>query len=207
MAIANYGDLKSAVAEWLAKSNLSARASDFIDLASTRIYYGSGGPAKTEPVRTLEMQAFEAPVPVSRVITLPARYLNTIRLSGSTGSAGWTLEPISPAAISEYETYSGLPSYYTFLEGGILLSGQSAATYRHDYYRSFVPFSADDDTNALLTKAPGLWLYGAAIEASLYQKDDASMQRMLSLYNGVASAINRQVSWWAGGGTLSMRAR
>lgn len=206
MAISTYGELKSAVAEWLAKSNLSSRAADFITLASTRIYYGAEGSFPSEPVRTFELQAQNTPTPSSRVITLPTRYIETIRLKATDGSQSWTLDYVSPAAMSEYDDNEWYAQYYTLVNGGILLGGSQQATYTHDYYAALAEFSGDSDTNALLTKAPGLWLYGASLEAAVYQRDDATAQRMLSLYNGVAAALNNQLKR-AGGGTLAMRKR
>lgn len=206
MAITNYGELKSAVSEWLAKSNLAPRAADFISLASTRIFYGSGGSADSNPVRTFELQAQEAPVPVSRVIALPTRYLETISLAANNGSSSWTLDYVSTATMREYDNYTGYPSLYTIVNGGILVNGTISVTFTHDFYREPVAFSSDTDTHPLLTKAPGLWLYGACLEAAIYQKDEMAAAQMLGLYKGVADAINNQVKW-AGGGTLAMRKR
>jgi len=43
MSIATYADLKAAVANWLNRSNLTARIPDFIALTETRMMYGAQG--------------------------------------------------------------------------------------------------------------------------------------------------------------------
>jgi len=210
MAISNFGELKSAVTEWLAKSNLSSRAADFITLAQTRIYYGSKDPVLgSEPVRVREMQTFEAPsttVGASVIeFSIPTRHLETIQVVGSYGGEPYPLQYITPEEGAQLYKPGEPALYYTFLNGRMYAYG-TLGTIGHHYYQSFADFSADTDTNALLTKAPGLFLYGAMIEAAMYQRDDASAQRAYRMYVGTAAALN-DVASNPGDGPLIMRKR
>lgn len=195
MSITNYGELQTAVGTWINKSNLAAYLPDFITLAATRIYYGSDDRELPSPaVRTHSMQARETPTPSAGVITLPTRYLATIRLSGNNGGAGWTLDFITPSAFSEFENFSGVASKYTFMNNAIHLAGTGAQTITHDYYQSFAAFVSGTDTNALLLAAPGLWLHAALLEAALFQKDDTEAARAFRMYMAIVGGLNKNRS-------------
>lgn len=194
MAISTYAELKTAVASWMAKSNLTAQIPDFISLAATRIYYGSSDPMMpSDPVRIPEMQARETPTLSSGTFSLPSLYLETIRMRVADGNVYWSMDYVSPAAFSDYENRSDYASVYTILNGQVHFMG-TQGTVVHDYYAKFAAFSADSDTNALLTQAPGVWLYGALIEASIYQRDDAQAMRAYKMFVSASRGINRTLT-------------
>lgn len=191
MSIGTYLELKTAVASWMAKSNLTSQIGDFITLASTRIYYGStDSTMPSDPVRMPEMQARETPTLSSGSFALPARYLETIRIQSSQGNVYSTLDYVSQSAFADYESRSDYATVYTVLNGAIQFRGTNS-TIVHDYYAKFADFSTDADTNALLQQAPGVWLWGAVIEASIYQKDDAEAQRAYRMFVSAVRGINR----------------
>lgn len=60
--IADYGTLKTGVADWLARSDLTSYIPDFINMAHARLMYGvKGGPYPTPPLR---IRAMERAVPI-----------------------------------------------------------------------------------------------------------------------------------------------
>lgn len=206
MALANFGDLKTAMASWLNRADLAASLPDFISFAATRIYYGSDDEVlPSPPVRTWSMMTVAAPV-VASSIALPSQYLATILLQGDQGSAGTTIDYVSPSTFSLYKNNSGEAQKYTILNNAIYLSGTGSQTLTHHYYQSFAAFSADADTNALLTAAPNLWLYGALLEAYVFVADDENTKKYHRLFRGVVTGLNR-VSEEHGGGTLAVRTR
>lgn len=206
MSIGTYGELQTAVASWMAKSNLTSQIPDFITLASTRIYYGSADPQMpSDPVRIPEMQSRETPTITSGAFALPARYLETIRLRGSSGTTYWTMDYISPLAFADLEDSTDYGYVYTILNGEVQFRG-TQATVVHDYYARFSDFASSSDTNALLTLAPGVWLWSALIEASIYQRDDAQAMRAYKMYASAVRGVNRTIKNGVYS-SLAMRAR
>lgn len=206
MSLATYGDLKTGVQNWLNRSDLSSYIPDFINLAATRIYYGSDDSVlPSMPVRTWSMMAAEAPTATNGVITLPARFLSTIKLSANDGGQGFTLQYKSPSQIAVYDNAGNLPQTYTILNGAIYLGGTgSGLIFRHDYYQRFADFSADTDTNDFLTSYPGLFLNAALLEANIFLGDDENAKKHHRLFNGIASGITNTAKD-LGVGSLAVR--
>lgn len=206
MAIANFGDLKTAMASWLNRSDLTSSLPDFISFAASRIYYGSDDELlPSPPVRTWSMQAVSTPAVTSNTFALPTRYLATIMLMSDAGAQGTPLQYISPSQWAKFSINSDQAGSYTILNNTGYLSGSGAQTITHHYYQSFAAFSADADTNALLTAAPNLWLYGALLEAYVFNEADEQTKKYHRLFRGMATALNR-VAKEHGGGTLAVRA-
>jgi len=194
MSIANYGELQTAVANWLAKSNLTSVIPDFINLAATRIYYGSSDPAmRSDPVRVPEMMSRETPTLSDGTFSLPTRYIETIRMRIADGNVYGTLDYISPTSFAEYEDRTDYAGVYTILNGQVHFRGTSG-TIVHDYYARFADFSESTDTNALLTSFPGIWLWGSVLEGELYNRDDAGASRAFRLYSSAVMSANRAMN-------------
>lgn len=209
MSIANYGDLKNAVGLWLDRADLASHIPDFIALASTRIYYGNKDAVlPSEPVRTWSMQTSETPTVTSASFPLPARYLATQALVGRSG-ANWSLDYATPAQFAQYiGNADGDAQYFTILGGSFQLSSSATTTLTHYYYQSFAAFSADADTNALLTAAPGLWLHGALLEAYNFLGPTGSEEAKKAhrFFTGIVGGLNRNAGEFPGG-SLRMVAR
>lgn len=191
MAINTYATLKSAVAAYLNRSDLTTYIPDFITLGVSRIYYGSEDTFASKPLRIPAMQTQATGTISSSSISFPSDFLEVIRLAASSGGETWTLDYTTPSAFSKTSNSSGLPTEYTFLNNAIKTAGTGAASYILDYYKIFTAFSGDSDTNWLLTNAPQVYLYSALIEASPFIMDDARIQGWYSLYKSAISGLNR----------------
>ncbi|TAL42095.1 MAG: hypothetical protein EPN91_09220 [Salinibacterium sp.] len=207
MALANYGDLKTAVGTWLNRADLAAYIPDFVTLGASRIYYGSKDTIlPSPPVRTWSMQTSESPTVSAASFALPARYVSTILLRGSDGSSYWTIDYKSPSTFAEDFSNTGHASFYTILDNAIQLSGSQTTSIKHYYYQSFAAFSADGDTNALLTAAPSLWLWATILEANIFIGDDDGAKKAHRMFMSIATGLNANANEH-GGGTLAMVAR
>lgn len=203
MSISNYGELKTAVAGWLNRADLTAQIPDFIRLAEQRINYGSDQPYPSQPLRIPAMQAQATGTITASAIAFPTRFLEPIRLAASSGGSDWTLDYLAPAAYSVHSNSAAVPTGYTVLNNSIVTSGTGAASYILDYYQAFASFSADADTNWLLTNAPGVYLYGALIESAPYLQDSL-INQWLSSFKSSISAVTRATRY-QGGGSLAAR--
>ena len=119
MAISTYGDLKSSVALWLNRADLTAYIPDFIALAEQRMNYGGDGQFPSKPLRIPAMQTQATGTITSSAISFPTRFLEPIRIAGQSGSVTWTLEYCPPDRFSEKSAGGGLPTVYTILNNQI----------------------------------------------------------------------------------------
>lgn len=164
MSISNYGELKTAVQNWLHRSDsaTASRAPEWIELALTKINL------------ELRIRAMEATSDItidSQTESLPTRFLGVRRFYIS-ADPNRTLEYLAPDAFWRLylSTQTNTPKAFT-IEGENLVFGPTPdSTYAGKllYWQGFASFSDDSDTNWLLSNAPGLLLYGALLEASAY---------------------------------------
>jgi hypothetical protein len=197
MALASYSDLKTSVANWLAKStdtNLLAILPDLVTLAEQRIFYGSKDPElPSDPIRVRQMETSATPSTAAGTATLalPTGWLAGRRMY-ITDTPHQRLEYIIPAQFQNLyiATSSGRPSAYTIEGENFVFAPVPDAIYTLavEYYAK-PDTLATTPTNALLSAAPGLYLYATLIEASLWLQDDAGAQRWLRMYMSAANGI------------------
>jgi hypothetical protein len=183
MAISTYAELQSSVADWLDRSDLTARIPDFISLAEARF---------DRVIRTPDMVTRDDSFTVdSQYETLPTGFLGVERFLLD-ASPLVALEYMSPARLSarrERRTVTGVPGYYTIAGGNFEFfpSPNQAYTSSLLYYARLAPLSDSATSNWLLAGEPDVYLFGALVEASPYLKDpettalwEARLQRALS---------------------------
>ena len=200
--ISDYGSLTTAVAEWLARPDLSTTAAQFVALGEERI---------ARDVRCRQMVTtgtLSALVGVESV-ALPARWLEGVSLRIETPRM--TLDYLTPEMLrAEFgSTYSGLPSVYT-IEGENIVLGpvpSQGYTLQATYYQQFEPLETSN-TNALLVIAPSLYLFSALAEAAPYLMDDQRAGLWESKYAAAVRQVNAtQSSATAAGTSMRIRSR
>lgn len=203
MTIATYTDLQAAIANWLARADLTSAIPDLIALAETRIAYGSDDPRFPAPalrLRAMEQTTDPASYKTAAgagMLALPAGFLEARSIYLDTN-------PIQPLTFVTPETLNttlagsaaGRPSTVT-LQGDNLRFGpmpDSAYGVALSYYRKFDPLS-QTASNWLLQNAPGVYLYGALIEAAPYIGNDERIflwaAQYAALTNGLMGANQR----------------
>jgi hypothetical protein len=204
MALDTYAGLKSSVATWLNRADLTSFIPDFIKLAEQRLNYGSDGAYPSTPLRIPAMQTQATGTITGSSIAFPTRFLEPIRIAVSSGGSSWSLLYSSPERFTEISASSSAPSVYTYLNNTIQTAGTGAATYTIDYYQAFASLSADADTNWVLANAPSLYLYGALLEAGPFLGDASILQAWAGMFNAAISAVNGATKY-QGGGSLATR--
>lgn len=167
MALANYADLQTTVANYLHRSDLTSLIPDFITLAEAKLN------------RELRLRAQEntATASVAASISLPTGFLEMRGISVGSGNSTWNLT-YSP--VSNINSETGTPSAYS-IKGELLyfLPYSTAYNYTLDYYKAFDALSAG--VNWLITNAPDVYLYATLLEAAPYIKDDARLTTWANL--------------------------
>ena len=185
--VTNYGTLKTEIATYLNRDDLTNRIPGFIDLAQDRI---------AKVVRAKEMEATNSTPTVADQAnyTLPTNYLEFRRVYYDDTTTKTRLEYRSPTHY--YSIYgnaaSGTPTVFTMEAGEILLGPAPDAiqTIELLYYNRLTDFSADSDTNALLTNATGLYLYGALLESAPFLGADARIVTWTQMFENAVDIVN-----------------
>jgi hypothetical protein len=208
VSLANFGDLKSAVALYLNRSDLTSYIPDFVHLAESRIAYGSDAPYPSPPVRVPVMQN-RATGTISGAIAYPTGFLELILLRISSGATNWKADYADSGTFTDYSNSPDTPKVYTFLNNQIELAGTGSGSYTLDYYKKLDAFSADADTNTLLTTSPAVYLFGTLLESAPFLMDQqtaALLPGWFGMYKSAVSSLNRTTLKPAGG-TLQVNAR
>lgn len=173
MAISNYSELQTAVANWLDRDDLSARIPEFISLCEARFN------------RSLRIRAMEtidtsvSTVAGTKTIALPTGYVQ-MRDIHITGNPIVQLQYVTPEIMNRIHAGSntGKPTVYTVIGDNISLGPTPDAVYSTSmlYYKTFDALSDSSPTNWVITNAPDVYLYGTLLEAEPFLMNDARVQ-------------------------------
>jgi hypothetical protein len=197
--ITTYGELKTAIANWLDDDNLTSRIPEFISLCEDRI-------AQNIRIRLMETSA-DLTINAQEV-SLPTGYLGHRRLYLS-GNPVRMLNYETPDNFwqSYMSTDTAKPVAFT-VEGDNFVFGPAPdTTYTGKilYYKRLTAFSDDADTNTLLTTARGLYLYGSLIEAATYLEDDVSILKWSALFDDLIDKVMTNDKRDRASGVIRMR--
>lgn len=183
MALANYTDLKSTIASYLARSDLTSIIPNFIQLAEIRL---------RRDMRISEMLVNTALTPSSGIVTLPTDFLE-MRSVYFNSNPLTTLEYQSPDLFSRngWNSTSGTSVYFTIIGNELHFSPDpdSTDTVQILYYAK-PPYLSDTNlTNVWTDNCMDAILYASLAEGSVYLMDNESAQRWAALYDRGLSAI------------------
>jgi hypothetical protein len=171
MAITTYAQLQTAGANWLDRTDLTARIPEFIELAEANF-----NRVIRQPDMVAKDDAFSL---ASQYTTLPTDTLEITRIVVDV-SPPITLEYLTPEEISERRSVlnsTGRPLYFTVIGGStgqleVLPSPDSTYTSSIVYYTKIPALTDSATTNWLLSSHPDIYLYGLLVEAEPYLKND-----------------------------------
>jgi len=185
MALATYSDLKTTVANYLGRSDLTSQIVDFISLAEIRL-------SRELRIREMVTTTTVTCTPGNPAISLPADFLE-IRDIYVTGAPRTPLTYTSPSMFSR-ETRaddSGKPMFYTVYNKTAELAPAPDSDYqiRIMYYAKPASLSDSNTTNQFMTVCPDALLFASLAEAEPYLMNDARIQTWASLYDRALAAI------------------
>lgn len=185
MAFTSYSDLKTTIASYLARSDLTDMIPTFIQLAELRL---------RREIRTRQMLvvATASTTGGDSTVGLPTDFLEMRDIHVNTNPIT-TLSYAAPNAFySSYRaTESGKPTEYTVLATELQLSPIPDSTYTLQmlYYAQPYFMSDTNPSNVFLVNFPDALLYAALGEAEPYLMNDARLQTWASLYDRAISSI------------------
>ena len=185
MSFSTYSELKTTIASYLARSDLTAMIPTFIQLAELRL---------RRELRTRQMLvvATASTTGGDSTVGLPTDFLAMRDIHVNTNPIT-TLSYAAPNAFynSYRATESGKPTEYTVLATELQLSPVPDSTYTLQmlYYAQPYFLSDTNPSNVFLVNFPDALLYAALGEAEPYLMNDARLQTWASLYDRAISSI------------------
>jgi len=202
MALTNRTELLAAVADWLNRTDLTTVIPDFVSLA------------EAEMKRRLRRATESTTIYISAGnMNGPSDMAEPISLSLSTASPGRDipLRLATPEMLVEVrarKATTGRPTHYAFYDGQLQFAPTPDQSYDGIllYAQQLTPLTVANPTNAVLTEAPDLYLYGALLQATPYVEHDERMGLWQFKFDDAIEQLNemRQRESY-GGGPKEMR--
>jgi len=186
MALTDYSSLKTSVANYLARSDLTTQIPDFIRLAEERL-------ARDLRTRKMLVVARANTTGGDSTVGLPTDFLEMRDMHLRTTPVQ-SLTYYSPNAFyaGSRTTDSGQPLDYTILASEIQFAPipDTAYSVQMLYYAKPQYLSDTNITNSFMANYPDALLYAALGEAEPYLMNDARLQTWAALYDRSVLAIN-----------------
>lgn len=203
MALVNYSDLKTSIADWLNRSDLTSVIPDFITLAEASF---------NKEIRNRKMIKRATATIDSQYSAVPADWLQTVDFVIEANPVV-TLEFITNEKLDKLrETYtsSGTPKFYTIVgqELEVLPVPDSATLTGEITYYSKIPNLTDvNPTNWLMNSSPDIYLYGSLLQSAPYLVDDSRIPVWASMYQKLVKDLEiADQKARVGDSTLKMKA-
>lgn len=201
MAFSTYSDLKTSIANFLARDDLTSQIPDFIRLAEARM-------SRELDARSMEKRATATTVAGDGYISLPTdlREIRNVQLNTDpvTTLESYTVQMINTDYSGQGQ---GKPKAYSIVGTEILLKPTPDAAYTLEiiYGENVQALSDEDTNNTILLRHPDAYLYGSLMNAYTYLMDEQRAQQYDQLFTRIMEEIIRDTEKARYGGVLSMK--
>ncbi len=174
-----FATLKTDVADYLHRTDLTPKMATFIALAEAALF------------RELQIKDLSVSVTgttTGEYATLPADFGTVVRLTATVGDSEYNLD----YKAKDYTTTLTYPNSYSLENNKLRIFGTSTGqAYTLYYIANIAPLSDTNTTNWLLTNAPDLYLYATAMEAAKYIKDVNEIQMLAPMVSSLVESVRR----------------
>lgn len=204
MSISTYTELKSSIADWLNRSDLTAVIPSFVSLAEVGM---------ERVLRTRSMLSRSTAPIDSQYSAVPSDFLEARSLKITSTAPIQPMEFQTIEVMDEMDAQSsagGKPMYFTIVGNQIRVHPIPDGTYTGElaYYAKFTKLSDSVATNWILTSHPDVYLYGSLLQAAPYLKDDERTAVWTTLYAAAVEAMKSADERSAtSGGALNVRTK
>tara|TARA_R110000822_G_scaffold17144_3_gene57859 strand:- start:1837 stop:2466 length:630 start_codon:yes stop_codon:yes gene_type:complete len=188
MALTTYALLKTTIANYLNRTDLTSYLGDFITLTESRM---------NRELRVREMvntDTTTTTVAGTQSYSLPSGFLEASAVIYQSNPYRTLRFMANGDFYRQYNVTqtSGLPTFFTIVGENILLgvAPDSAQTLQIDFYKTITALSESNTTNTILTNYPELYLYGALAESSPFLMQDERLDTWARLYKEALKNAN-----------------
>ena len=189
MSITNYSELKTAVAGWAERGDLTKVIPDFISLTEARLNKSLHHPNMEQRSYVTLATTFTEP----EFIDLPSGFqaMRRIYITSVTGHP--TIDFVSEGQLAKERPRwgggTGRPTKYTIFGSEIEVCPKPDSNYTLEmvYRTNLTPLNDNVTTNWLLNIAPDVYLYGALYQCAMYTGEEDKVARWQNYYE---TAVN-----------------
>ena len=180
--ITNYATLKSTIADYLNRADLTSQIETFIQFAEADL---------NTRLRCREQIVRAEATSSAEFVQLPADWLEAINLHIVGGQQPLRYVTLDEADIINKEQIYTAPHFYSLMNGAIEIIPEPADDIDIEmiYYAKITALSNVNTTNWLLTKAPDVYLYGALTHAAPFLMDDQRIPVFAQIYLARVQAL------------------
>lgn len=187
----DYEGLQQEIATYLGREDLTALIPDFIRFAEAAMN-------RDLRLKSMEREAYTRTQPGEAIVALPDKRrvgdwdvfleMRDIRVNGA---KLYTLDYIAPGRRPLSKT-TGLPSAYTIRGRELELVPAPDTEYEliMIYYAEIPPLGEEQPGNAVLLRAPDLYLYGALLASVPYARSSAPMDMWNAFYERARQSLS-----------------
>jgi hypothetical protein len=189
MAITTYSELKTAIADFLNRDDLTSAIPNFIALAEADF---------NRKIRHWRMEGRSTATIQSQYSAIPQDWLETIRFNIATANGTQRLKLASHADMAERRLLdndtTGTPEKYAMVGDEFELYPTPDGSYTADllYYKKTDALSDSNTTNWVLTNHPDAYLYTALVHSAPYLNEDQRATTWAALSQSAVDSINQE---------------
>ena len=166
MSLSTYAELKTSIADWIGRKDLTDQIPDFISKTEKKIFHDYRSripPLEKRVVLTVDDEGYAG---------IPSDYLEGIAVLCN----DVPLSRIDLSQLQSYKTRSGTPAYFARERYMFKLfpMPESGSQVEVIYYHQPDDLSDTNTTNIMFEQAPSLYLDGSLVEASKYLDSNGS---------------------------------
>jgi|TARA_X000001388_G_scaffold8261_1_gene5113 hypothetical protein len=186
MALSTYSGLKTSIANWLNRSDLTTEiGDDFIKLVE----------ADFNSKLRIRKMVTQATITInSETEALPTGFLQVRDFYILSGSTKYPLRYMTPPQMDQVKgtSQTGIPQTYTILGDTFRFMPKPDSSYTGyiNYYKTFDALSDSNTTNFILTNHPAIYLYGSLFHAANFL-GGINPQQIQSWQGMYATALER----------------
>lgn len=152
MSLSTYAGLKDAIESWSHRNDVASRLDDFIDLAESEMF---------RYLRIRDMETRTTASLSTRYLALPTGFLEMRRVRLISGGQYYDLNYATPEGL-KIDASTGVPTSYTITSQlEFDRTPDSTYTIEYQYYQQSTALSSGNTSNAVLTRFPNIYLFGA----------------------------------------------
>ena len=186
MSFNSYDELKTSIANWADRDDLTAFIPDFIALAEARFN-------RELRLRSMEQKQIANTVGGQSNYELPVNYLQ-MREFRLNNNPTVSLTYVSPEIFEAWNLGSGQPKFYTIIANEIRVGPTPAGTYEMEmlFWRKFPNLTSTVASNWMLLNSPDVYLYGALMEMEPFIQNDARTALWMAGYQRAIDTLQLQ---------------
>lgn len=175
-----YAELKTALANWVRRTDLADFLDDIILMGDSRI---------NREVKARQMEQRVSTTPTTKFVSLPSDYLHMRAVRVQNDTKGWR-DFITPDQYFQRYASSeeSADKTYTIFGDELIFPATPTGDVELWYYKKLASLSGA--SNTLFTMNPDLYLFAALAETVVFLKDDARVMMWEGKYRSIRDQVN-----------------